>query len=166
MPDNDFDVEEIDTPQEETKNPARAYTRDLEKKTARLQDEVDAAKAQAAEAAAIKKENLFLKAGVTNIDSGVGKLLFNGYEGELSVEAIKAAASEVNLIPTSEQTEVKAELAAISSTAQIASSGQGSTPPNEIAAIRNAKTPQEVIALAQKAGSSISNEQPFGLTQL
>ena len=168
MPDNDLDVADLDneTGGEQKSNPARDYTRDLEKKNARLRDEAEVAKAKAAEADAIRKENLFLKAGVTNIESGVGKLLFNGYEGELTVDAIRAAASEVNLIPTSEQADVKAELAAITSTSAIASSAAGSVPPGVESAIRSAKTPQEVIALAQKAGSSISNEQPFGLTQL
>lgn len=170
MPDNDLIDEDFDNEvvEEQTRNPARQYQRDLEKKNSRLQDEVDAAKASAAEALSIKKENAFLKAGITDLDKGVAKLFFKSYEGEMTPEAIKAAASAegLDLIPTSERPEIAQELNDLASTSAIASSGAGSTPPNEIQAIRSAKTPQEVIALAQKAGSSISNEQPFGHTEL
>ena len=167
MPDDfENENEELEI-QEETKNPGREYQRDLEKKNRRLQDEAETARAQIAEATAIKRENAFLKAGIAT-ESGVGKLFFKSYEGELTPEAIKRAAEEdgLDLIPTSQRSDVSQELDDLRSTSRVSQSSAGSTAPDEISQIRQARTPQEVIALAQKAGSSISNEQPWGMSRL
>lgn len=169
MADDDFEEQEDDVTGEEvqSKNPGREYQRDLEKKNRKLQDEADRSKALVAEGEAAKKENAFLKAGI-DTEKGVGKLFFKSYDGELNADAIKAAATAdgLDLVPTSQQADVQQELNDLASTSRIASSSAGSTPPSEIAQIKGAKTAQEVIALARKAGSDISTEQPWGLTSL
>lgn len=145
----------------------RQYQRDQVKKMKRLEAENATAKAEAAEAQAIRKENLFLKAGVGNIDSGVGKLLFNGYDGELTVDAIKAAASEVNLIPTSQQPDVAAELDALSGTRQVSQSASGAGTPDFVTQIKQkGLTRQQIIDLAVQAGSRISDEEPGAISSL
>jgi len=58
----------------------------------------DAQQAQA-EAAALKRENLFLKAGV-DVDSKVGKLLLKAYEGD-DIEELKAEYAELVGTPAS-----------------------------------------------------------------
>jgi hypothetical protein len=59
-----------------------------------------AKKAQDAEQ--LQREILFLKTGVTT-DSALGKMFFKSYEGELSVEAIKAAAQEIGLVEKTQE---------------------------------------------------------------
>lgn len=164
MADDDFidENDELGGEEEPKKNPERQYTRDLEKKNRRLQDEAEASKAEAAEANAIKRENAFLKAGI-DIEKGVGKLFFKGYEGELTKEAIIEAASAdgLDLIPTSEQREIAAELDDLATTGRVASSASGSTPPDAATQIRQkGLTAQQIIDIAVKAGSTISQETP------
>lgn len=157
------EFEDNDEGQDEgSKNPGRAYQRELEKKNSKLADEIEAAKAQAAAAVSLQKENAFLRAGIP-IDSGVGKLYFKSYEGELTPEAIKAGATAegLDLVPTSEQASVRDELNAEQTARQTSSSASGSSAPNEVAQIRAATTAKEIIAIAQKAGSTISYEQPW-----
>lgn len=65
-------------------------------------DRTDAkAKQAAAEAAAAKRELAFVKAGV-DTDSKLGKLFANGYDGEVTVEAIRAAYAEINPAPAAQ----------------------------------------------------------------
>jgi hypothetical protein len=52
---------------------------------------------QAADAAAAKRELVFVKAGV-DTDSRLGKLALAGYDGELTVEAVKTFATEIGAI--------------------------------------------------------------------
>ena len=90
--------------------------------------------------------------------------MFNGYDGELTVEAIKAAASEVNLIPTSERTDVAEELEQLGQVRQVSQSASGSSAPDAVTQIRQkGLSAQEIIDIAVKAGSTISSETPgFG----
>ena len=160
--DDDFQNDnDLDEGSQESSNSGRQYQRDLEKKNKRLEGENASAKAEAAEAQNIRKENLFLKAGVTNFDSGVGKLLFKGYEGELTVEAIKAAAAEVNLIPTSQRDDVAEELEDLASTRQVSQSSAGSGTPDAVTQIKQkGLSAQQIIDIAVKAGSTISSASP------
>lgn len=158
---------EVNEGSEQSGNGGREHQRKIEKENKRLRDEAAQANAKAAEAEAIKRENLFLKAGVTNIDSGVGQLLYKGYEGELTVEAIRAAASEVNLIPTSEQPDVAQELDALASTRQVSQSAAGSGTPDAVTQIKQkGLTREQIIEIAVKNGSRISDETPGPITSL
>lgn len=46
---------------------------------------------------AVVKENVFLRAGV-DLDSPLGKLLFDGYQGDVTPDAVKTAAAEVGAL--------------------------------------------------------------------
>lgn len=164
MADDDFIDEDGQEGQQEEqrRNPGREYQRDLEKKNRRLQDDLEAAQRATSEADAVKRENAFLKAGI-DIEKGVGKLFFKGYEGELTKDAIIEAASAdgLDLIPTSEQREIAAELDDLATTGRVASSASGSTPPDAATQIRQkGLTAQQIIDIAVKAGSTISQETP------
>lgn len=56
-----------------------------------------------------KRENAMLKAGI-DTNSPVGKMFAKAYDGELDVDAIKAAATEVGLAQASETTEPPVEV--------------------------------------------------------
>lgn len=60
---------------------------------------------QAADAAAAKRELVFVKAGV-DTDSRLGKLALAGYDGDLTVEAVKAFATEIGAIGTATKSPV------------------------------------------------------------
>lgn len=85
----------------------RAQIRDLEQKAKRATD------AETALAAA-QRELAFVKAGV-DTSTKAGQLLFKAYDGDLSVDAIKAEAAELGLVqpaeeaPAAEQVEVSDE---------------------------------------------------------
>jgi len=141
-------------------NPGRQYQRELEKKNRKLQDDLEAAQKASGEGDLVKRENAFLKAGI-DIDKGVGKLYFKGYDGELTREAIIEGAEGLDLIPTSQQRQVAAELDDLATTGRVASSASGSTPPDAVTAIRQkGLSAQQIIDIAVKAGSTISNETP------
>ena len=165
MADDDFtdDNDEIMGEQEEQKrNPGREYQRDLEKKNRKLQDDLEAAQKASSEGNLVRRENAFLKAGI-DIEKGVGKLFFKGYEGDLTKEAIIEAASAdgLDLVPTSQQREVATELDDLATTGRVASSATGSTPPDAVTQIKQkGLTAQQIIDIAVKAGSTISDEQP------
>ncbi len=163
MADDDFTNDDEGTGEEEQKrNPGREYQRDLEKKNRRLQDDLEVAQKASGEGDLARRENAFLKAGI-DIEKGVGKLFFKGYEGELTKEAIIEAASAdgLDLIPTSEQREIAAELDDLATTGRVASSASGSTPPDAATQIRQkGLTAQQIIDIAVKAGSTISQETP------
>lgn len=61
-----------------------------------LRKAAEEGKAAQAEAARLRKENLFLRAGV-DIDTKIGKMLFNSWDGE-DVEALREEAIEVGAI--------------------------------------------------------------------
>lgn len=65
---------------------------------AELRAAAERGKAAAGEAAAAKRELAFVKAGI-DTDAGVGKLLFESYQGEPTKEAVLAAASAYGIAP-------------------------------------------------------------------
>lgn len=164
MADDDFldENDEQEGQEEQKRNPGREYQRDLEKKNRKLQDDLETAQKASGEGDLVRRENAFLKAGI-DIEKGVGKLFFRGYEGVLTKEAIIEAASAdgLDLVPTSQQREVAAELDDLATTGRVASSASGSTPPDAVTAIRQkGLSAQQIIDIAVKAGSTISSEQP------
>lgn len=164
MADNDdFDNDELDEGSEQkTPNPAREYQRRIEKENRALQDKLDAAEATAAKGSAAERELAFIKAGV-DTSKGAAKLLLKTYEGDLSAEAIKAAAEEYDLIPTSEKAEVKQEIAGLKEVSQASSGSGGSVAPTVFDDIKNAgktNNPDAVLAIARKLGVTISDETP------
>ena len=142
MSESDFEFED-EAQDQATRNPVRARMRELE-------DRNKALEAQAKEAEAAKRELAFVKAGV-DPDSGAAKYFVKGYDGELTAEAIRAAAEEASLIP-SEKKEVAAEQQAWNRVAQASRAGEASDVPVDYSQrINSAKSADEVMALLAQA---------------
>ena len=142
MSESDFEFED-EAQDQATRNPVRARMRELE-------DRNKALEAQAKEAEAAKRELAFVKAGV-DPDSAAAKYFVKGYDGELTPEAIRAAAEEANLIP-SQKKEVAAEQQAWNRVAQASRAGETSDAPVDYSQrINAAKSSDEVMALLAQA---------------
>ena len=142
MSESDFEFED-EAQDQATRNPVRARMRELE-------DRNKALEAQAKEAEAAKRELAFVKAGV-DPDSAAAKYFVKGYDGELTPEAIRAAAEEASLIP-SQKKEVAAEQQAWNRVAQASRAGETSDAPVDYSQrINAAKSSDEVMALLAQA---------------
>ena len=142
MSESDFEFED-EAQDQATRNPVRARMRELE-------DRNKALEAQAKDAEATKRELAFVKAGV-DPDSAATKYFVKGYDGELTAEAIRAAAEEASLIP-SQKKEVAAEQQAWNRVAQASRAGEASDAPVDyVQRFNNAKSTDEVMALLAQA---------------
>ena len=143
MSESDFEFEDEAQDQAARKDPVRARMRELEQ-------QVKAFEAKAKEAEAATRELAFVKAGV-DPDSAAAKYFVKGYDGELTPEAIRAAAEEANLIP-SQKKEVAAEQQAWNRVAQASRAGETSDAPVDYSQrINAAKSSDEVMALLAQA---------------
>lgn len=151
----DLELESNDEPQRDS----RKFVRKLEqeaKEGKRAKAEAEEAKAELAKA---KRDLALAQAGI-DVNSPTGKLFVKGYDGEPTVEAIKAAASEYGLLPTSQAPDVKQELDAMD---RVASASTASAPvgsPNALDELRKAENPEQVLKVLRANGVSISQEQP------
>lgn len=80
-------------PEGKESNPDEGYVRMKREDITKLEEAAKAAKS----AESLQKENLFLKTGL-NTDSPLGKFFFENYKGDLTSEAVKAAATEIGLM--------------------------------------------------------------------
>ena len=143
MSESDFEFEDEAQDQAARKDPVRARMRELEQ-------QVKAFEAKAKEAEAATRELAFVKAGV-DPDSAAAKYFVKGYDGELTAEAIRAAAEEASLIP-SHKKEVVAEEQAWNRVAQASRAGETSDAPVDyVQRFNNAKSAEEVMALMAQA---------------
>ena len=143
MSESDFEFEDEAQDQAARKDPVRARMRELEQ-------QVKAFEAKAKEAEAAQRELAFVKAGV-NPDSAAAKYFVKGYDGELTPEAIRAAAEEANLV-SSEKKEVAGEQQAWNRVAQASRAGETSEPPVDyVQRFNNTKSADEVMALIAQA---------------
>ena len=143
MSDSNYEFEDEVEDQATRKDPVRARMRELEQ-------QVKAFEAKAKEAEAAQRELAFVKAGV-NPDSAAAKYFVKGYDGELTPEAIRAAAEEASLIP-SQKKEVAAEQQAWNRVAQASRAGETSDAPVDfVQRFNNAKSADEVMALLAQA---------------
>lgn len=83
--DDQFDQDET-----EGRNPVRDRMKQLETELAEV-------RAKAAEAEAAQRKLAFIEAGI-DVNSPTGKLFAKAYDGEFSLDAVKAAATEYGLI--------------------------------------------------------------------
>ena len=164
---DDFDeVDEVEQEESETRNPAREQQRRTEKELKAAKQALKEANEKTSEGELAKRELAFIKAGI-DTSKPTAKLLLKTYEGELSVEAIKASGEEYGLIATSQTTQVADELNQIN---RISNSGQGSSasiPPSIFEEIKGAQSPADVLAVYAKHNMSVSYEEPgeiFSLT--
>lgn len=163
MDDLDYNNDELDNinPDNESENDSKNWRRKLEadaKEGKRASREAEIAKQEAAQA---KRELALIKAGI-DLESGTGKLFAKAYDGEATPEAIKAAAQEFGLVPTSQTTEVQNDLSAIDRISQASAGATGTVAPSAIDDIRSAKSTEDVLKVLQANGITISNEQPGG----
>ena len=143
MSDSNYEFEDEVEDQATRKDPVRARMRDLEQ-------QVKAFEAKAKEAEAAQRELAFVKAGV-DPDSAAAKYFVKGYDGELTPEAIRAAAEEANLV-SSEKKEVAVEQQAWNRVAQASRAGETSEPPVDyVQRFNNTKSADEVMALIAQA---------------
>ena len=143
MSESDFEFEDEAQDQAARKDPVRARMRELEQ-------QVKAFEAKAKEAEAAQRELAFVKAGV-DPDSAAAKYFVKGYDGELTAEAIRAAAEEASLIP-SQKKEVAAEQQAWNRVAQASRAGETSDAPVDyVQRFNNAKSADEVMTLLAQA---------------
>lgn len=151
MSDQDLDYEDDAQDTQAHRNPVRARMRELE-------NEVKMAKEQLAVAQSAQRELAFVKAGV-DLSAPVTKYFVKGYDGELTPEAIRAAAEEANLIPKTETpTENKPETEAWNRLQQLSKRAERTEPPVDwTSRINQAKSPEEVQALLAQARQEAEN---------
>lgn len=132
--------------------PDRKWVRDLEKRA-------KGAEQAKAEANAAKRELAFIKVGI-DLDSPQGKLFAKAYDGDYSVEAVRAAAMEYGMIQPPEPEIPDAEFQTFERMSRAGSSVAEASYADPIAKINQAETPEEIIAILKQAGVQIDNEQP------
>ena len=143
MSDSNYEFEDEVEDQATRKDPVRAQLRKVEQ-------QLQVAEAKAKEAEAAQRELAFVKAGV-NPDSAAAKYFVKGYDGELTPEAIRAAAEEANLV-SSEKKEAAGEQQAWNRVAQASRAGETSEPPVDyVQRFNNTKSADEVMALIAQA---------------
>ncbi len=147
---NVHDSFENDT-DETPKDPVRARMKQLEK-------ELQQSKQALAEAEAIKRENAFMKAGIP-MDDPMAKYFVKGYDGEISAEAIRAAAQEANLIQkAADDAKAKSEVDAWNRISRAQRAGETSEPVADWnAKLNQARSEQEVLQILAQARQEAQN---------
>lgn len=141
---SEIDYYEEDDYQPETEpkqNPVRARMKQLEKETEELRK-------QAAEAAAVRRELAFVKAGI-NPDDPKFKYFVKAYDGDLAPEALNQALVEAQLISPPD---TSGEAAAWQRTNQVAAGAQTAQPPVDWnRRVAEATSEAEVMAILEEA---------------
>lgn len=147
---NVHDSFENDT-DETPKDPVRARMKQLEK-------ELQQSKQALAEAEAIKRENAFMKAGIP-MDDPMAKYFVKGYDGEISAEAIRAAAQEANLIQKAvEDAKAKSEVDAWNRISRAQRAGESSEPVVDWnTKLNQARNQDEVMQILAQARQEAEN---------
>jgi len=139
---DDFNEDDYDQPATET-NPVRARMKQLEKEAKELRKQV-------AEFAVTQRELAFAKAGIDPA-SPQAKYFVKGYDGDLTPEAIRAAAEEAQLI-TPQPVQVDPDKAAWQQSNRIAAGAEtASEGPSWVKRIRDASSADEVTAIFAEA---------------
>ena len=146
---SDANIEFEDESQDQAgRNPVRARMRELEAENKRK----DALLAEAEQA---KRELAFLKAGV-NPENPMAKYFIKGYEGDLSTDAIRAAAQEANIIESSKPSANEEQ--AWNRVNRAAGAAETSEPPVDyVERIKQARSKDEVLHLLAQARAEAEN---------
>jgi hypothetical protein len=146
---SDANIEFEDESQDQAgRNPVRARMRELEAENKRK----DALLAEAEQA---KRELAFLKAGV-NPENPMAKYFIKGYEGDLSTDAIRAAAQEANIIESSRPSANEEQ--AWNRVNRAAGAAETSElPVDYVERIKQARTKDEVMHLLAQARAEAEN---------
>lgn len=144
--DSDIEFDE----QETGRNPLRERMKQLESENAAL-------KAEAEAAAQVRRELAFAKAGI-DPSAPAAKYFVKAYDGELTVEAIKAAAIEANVF-SDQSSSVQTDAKAWDRTTEAASGvTAGDEPVDYLAKIASAENEAELekwLSEARKAQTSL-----------
>lgn len=139
---DDFNEDDYDQPATET-NPVRARMKQLEKEAKELRKQV-------AEFAVTQRELAFAKAGIDPA-SPQAKYFVKGYDGDLTPEAIRAAAEEAQLI-TPQPVQVDPDKAAWQQSNRIAAGAEtASEGPSWIKRINDAQSANEISEIFAEA---------------
>ena len=146
--DNQF---EDDVTDQVERNPVRAQLRNLEAKN----KELEAKLLQATEA---QNKLAFVEAGV-DLNAPISRYFVKGYEGEMTAEAIRQAATEANLISVTQQKpEVQAEQNAWNRLQKASRAGENNDGVVDWdTKIRNAKNQDEVMQVLAQASQASQN---------
>lgn len=138
------DLEESETESSQERNPLRSRMRELE-------SEIKSLRQQAAEAEQAKRELAFVKAGIDPSDTAA-KYFVKGYDGELTMDAIKAAAVEARLLTPTQPQAGPSEQDAWNRTNQMAAgAGSVSQVPDLEARLNAAQSEEEVLQILREA---------------
>lgn len=149
---DDLDFQDESETPEPSQNRDRKWVRDLERR-AKDADRVRA------EAESAKRELALLKAGI-DVNTPQGKLFAKAYDGEYTVDAVKAAATEYGVLEAAAPAIPADEFAAMNRIASAAAGGQVHDPVDYAAEINAAETPDAVLQVLAKAGVSLDYSQP------
>jgi ribosomal protein L12E/L44/L45/RPP1/RPP2 len=152
---DDYDDQDDDDQQDEKYVQLSAKDLRALRKKARTADELNP------KYAAQERELAFLKAGI-NTDDPKMKYFVKAYEGDLSGEAVKAAAIEAGLVAPPQQQIDPEELRLHQQMAKASSGSDGDTSnePNLLDRINSAKNPDEIMKLLTDAGVPTSWNRP------
>lgn len=138
--DDNIEFDEQDT----GRNPLRERMKQLESENAAL-------KAKAEAAAAAERELAFVKAGI-DPNLPVAKYFMKGYDGELTADAIRAAAIEAQIVQDGQKQQLASDAAKWAKTAEAAAGNTaGEAPLDLVTRIQNAKSAAEVEMLLAEA---------------
>jgi hypothetical protein len=145
---DDYDDEAGD----QAKDPVRSRMKKLEK-------ELQEREKQLAEAAQAQRELAFLKAGVP-ADNPMAKYFVKGYEGDITADAIRAAAQEAGLIATEKAQDERSvqEQQAWNRLQKASRAGETSEPVTDWnAKINQARNQEEVLQILAQARQEAEN---------
>lgn len=154
MSEQDFyEEEDVQDQVQQPRDPVRSHLKKLEQENKELRQ-------LKADAEVAKKKLAFVEAGV-DLSSPVAEYFIKGYDGEISADAIKSAASKLNLTPQSAPQPDPVNAAEqqawnrIGNTARVGEVGE---PQVDFAAqIMNAKSEREVMELLSQARVNQTN---------
>jgi hypothetical protein len=148
-----YEEEDVQDQVQQPRDPVRSHLKKLEQENKELRQ-------LKADAEAAKRKLAFVEAGV-DLSSPVAEYFVKGYDGEISAEAIKSAASKLNLTPQSApapQQVAPAEQQAWNRMGTAARVGDVGEPEVDFASrISNAKSEREVMELLAQARANQTN---------
>jgi len=149
-------------PQDDDDDPIEPATVTLKRSDIRaLERKAKAAEDATAKVASLERQLAFLEAGINPTDPKL-KYFTKGYDGDMTADAIKAAATEAGFLEAPKAPEVPPdELAAMTRSTAVTAGAQnpGASADQAFrAALASASTPDQVMAVVEKFGIPTSSD--------